>query len=185
MDDTIKAELQELKTIRDQNPGVYVIYLIDADGLGPSWKEWIPVLRMLESYASLGVESDDVAMQIDLVRHKAKRNRHFFERRKYLLTDSDEKKYEIIWTEKRRTKLFEFIHNIRRRIGSSRARRGRRHPTQETSVRSGLWHTPRCQDTIPYTARFHQLHHGAMLPPLLPVVDKFLSLVTPLSPDPI
>ncbi|KFZ04261.1 hypothetical protein V501_09209, partial [Pseudogymnoascus sp. VKM F-4519 (FW-2642)] len=78
------------------NPGVYIMYLVDAEGLGPSWNEWIPELKMLELYASSGVEAEDTAMQIDLIRHKAKRNKHFFERRKYLLTDSDVKKVVVV-----------------------------------------------------------------------------------------
>lgn len=138
--DMIKAELQGMKTLRDQNPGIYIMYLVDAEGLGPSWNEWIPVLKMLELYAGYGVEAENIAMQLDLVRHKAKRNKHFFERRKYLLTDSDTKKYELIWSEKRRMKLFEFIGNVRGRMAEVEhtADRDTRHRRPMSEVGYGI-----------------------------------------------
>lgn len=99
-DEPTSSELAAIANMKNPTPGIYIMYLVDEHGLGPSWREWAPVLDAAEKYASIGDEADDIASRVDNVHHTRKTNIPDTNRRKYLLSDSDRKKPEMTWTTK-------------------------------------------------------------------------------------
>lgn len=94
-------------------PGIYIMYLTDANGLGPTWAEWKKVLDALDLYGSMGDAANDLASRVDMMYHTRAKNAKFIDRRKYLLTETDSKNPEIVWTEERKAVLTNFISKMR------------------------------------------------------------------------
>lgn len=104
----IKDELLALSA-RETQPGLYVLYITDEEGLSPSTAEWHEALRLVDIYANMGDAGDDLARQIDSKRGKEATNRRYVGRRKYLLSQDDKGVKHKTYTEACQKNLLDFI----------------------------------------------------------------------------